>query len=58
MSAITVDPAGVAEGGRSVPTGPIWLLRDTWAEATRHLIAQGCQHIGLITGPLEAAGSG
>ena len=39
MSAITVDPAGVAEGGRSVPTGPIWLLRDTWAEATRHLIA-------------------
>ena len=39
MSAITVDPAGVGEGGRSVPTGPIWLLRDTWAEATRHLIA-------------------
>lgn len=27
------------EKGHSVPTGPIWLFRDTWAEASRHLIA-------------------
>lgn len=24
---------------RSVPTGPVWLVRDTWAEAGRHLVA-------------------
>lgn len=37
MTSGTLD----APSGRSrvVPTGPIWLVRDTWAEATRHLLA-------------------
>ena len=28
-----------ASGVHVVPTGPVWLLRDTWTEASRHLIA-------------------
>lgn len=40
MSAITAgSTAQPATGGHVVPTGPIWLLRDTWTEANRHLIA-------------------
>lgn len=40
MSAVTVDSAAQpAERGHVVPTGPVWLLRDTWTEANRHLIA-------------------
>jgi ABC transporter DrrB family efflux protein len=39
MSAASVDHSQVAPAGHVVPTGPLWLLRDTWTEATRHLIA-------------------
>jgi ABC-2 type transport system permease protein/oleandomycin transport system permease protein len=42
MSAITADGAAVpapAPGDHTVPMGPVWLARDTWAEASRHLIA-------------------
>ncbi len=28
-----------SEKGHVVPMGPVWLFRDTWAEASRHLIA-------------------
>ncbi|MGB3411714.1 MAG: ABC transporter permease [Microthrixaceae bacterium] len=31
--------SGDAAKGHVVPTGPVWLFRDTWAEASRHLIA-------------------
>lgn len=33
-SPVTAEPRG-----HDVPMGPLWLLRDTWAEANRHLIA-------------------
>ena len=40
MSALTVDAtSGPTPGDHTVPTGPAWLARDTWAEASRHLIA-------------------
>jgi ABC-2 type transport system permease protein/oleandomycin transport system permease protein len=39
MSATTTSDPMSAPGGHVVPMGPMWLLRDTWAEATRHLIA-------------------
>jgi ABC-2 type transport system permease protein/oleandomycin transport system permease protein len=40
MSAITADAGATpAKGGHVVPSGPTWLLRDTWTEANRHLIA-------------------
>jgi ABC-2 type transport system permease protein len=42
MSAVTAtndnQPGGVS-GEHRVPMGPAWLARDTWAEASRHLIA-------------------
>lgn len=39
MSAVTVESPHRPSQGHVVPTGPIWLLRDTWTEANRHLIA-------------------
>ncbi|CAN5632192.1 ABC transporter permease [soil metagenome] len=40
MSAATItDQETAPPGDHVVPTGPIWLARDTWAEASRHLIA-------------------
>ncbi|MHB1138957.1 MAG: ABC transporter permease [Microthrixaceae bacterium] len=42
MSAVAVPGAAAAEpapGDHTVPMGPAWLARDTWAEASRHLIA-------------------
>jgi ABC-2 type transport system permease protein/oleandomycin transport system permease protein len=39
MSAVTVESPHQPSQGHVVPTGPIWLLRDTWTEANRHLIA-------------------
>jgi ABC-2 type transport system permease protein len=39
MSTTTIDEAVAAPGAYEPPTGPIWLLRDTWTEALRHLRA-------------------
>lgn len=39
MSAVTIPEQPVATSEYSVPTGFAWLMRDTWTEATRHLIA-------------------
>jgi len=41
MSAVTAtnDDALGVNGEHRVPMGPAWLARDTWAEASRHLIA-------------------
>lgn len=30
-------PDTPAAAGHTVPTGPAWVLRDSWTEATRHL---------------------
>jgi ABC transporter DrrB family efflux protein len=38
MTAATLS-ADAPTGDHVVPTGPIWLVRDTWTEASRHLIA-------------------
>jgi ABC-2 type transport system permease protein/oleandomycin transport system permease protein len=38
-AALPADAAPVSPSAHKVPTGPIWLLRDTWTEANRHLIA-------------------
>lgn len=38
-AALPADAAPVSPSEHRVPTGPIWLLRDTWTEANRHLIA-------------------
>lgn len=32
-------PSAQAPSAHQVPTGPVWMLRDTWAEAGRHLTA-------------------
>jgi ABC-2 type transport system permease protein len=34
-----VEPIAKAPDPHDVPTGPIWLLRDSWTEARRHLLA-------------------
>jgi len=40
MAATTVDDVlGRPADESEVPTGPLWLLRDSWTEATRHLRA-------------------
>ena len=43
MTTETLHATGAADAGarpvHEVPTGPVWFLRDTWAEASRHLIA-------------------
>lgn len=39
MTASTLPPAGRSPADHEVPTGPLWLVRDTWAEAGRHLVA-------------------
>lgn len=40
MTTLPLDADDVsASGVHVVPTGPVWLLRDTWTEASRHLIA-------------------
>jgi ABC-2 type transport system permease protein/oleandomycin transport system permease protein len=40
MSATTVDDVlGAPAADESLPSGPVWLLRDSWTEAVRHLRA-------------------
>jgi ABC-2 type transport system permease protein/oleandomycin transport system permease protein len=39
MSTATIGAERVDAPRDDVPTGPAWLLRDCWAEASRHLIA-------------------
>ncbi|HLU42447.1 MAG TPA: ABC transporter permease [Microthrixaceae bacterium] len=39
MTASVAAGAPTRPGAHEVPTGPVWFLRDTWAEASRHLIA-------------------
>jgi len=39
MTASVASGAPTRPGAHEVPTGPVWFLRDTWAEASRHLIA-------------------
>lgn len=34
-----LSPSAVSPSTHDVPTGPVWMLRDTWAEAGRHLTA-------------------
>ena len=34
-----VEPTAVPADAHDVPTGPVWLLRDSWTEARRHLRA-------------------
>ena len=36
---ITVDEALTPAAEQDVPSGPVWLLKDSWTEATRHLRA-------------------
>jgi ABC-2 type transport system permease protein len=38
-AALPADATPASPSAHTVPTGPIWLLRDTWTEANRHLIA-------------------
>jgi ABC-2 type transport system permease protein/oleandomycin transport system permease protein len=33
------EPAAAAVAPHDVPSGPVWLLRDSWTEARRHLLA-------------------
>lgn len=39
MTAVPLTTSDVPSAGHVVPTGPVWLARDTWTEASRHLIA-------------------
>jgi ABC-2 type transport system permease protein len=39
MSAVTVETLGAPSDESELPSGPMWLLRDSWTEATRHLRA-------------------
>jgi ABC-2 type transport system permease protein/oleandomycin transport system permease protein len=39
MTTATIDAERVEAPRGEVPTGPVWLVRDCWAEASRHLIA-------------------
>ncbi|MFN7150459.1 MAG: ABC transporter permease, partial [Microthrixaceae bacterium] len=38
-AALPADATPRTPSAHTVPTGPLWLLRDTWTEANRHLIA-------------------
>lgn len=38
MTAVSQEPTS-QKGSHIAPTGVVWLLRDIWAEATRHLLA-------------------